>query len=81
MGTAIVITTHDMDEAEKLCDRIAVLHAGRIEALGTPAELKAKIGTGASLDDVFEKLTGANIEAAGGYSDTRQTRLGAQEHS
>jgi ABC-2 type transport system ATP-binding protein len=81
MGTAIVITTHYMDEAEELCGRIAVLHAGRIEAVGTPAELKARVGPGASLDDVFERLAGGAIEAGGDYSDARQARLGEHEHS
>lgn len=81
MGTAIIVTTHYMDEADDLCDRVAVLHAGRIEAIGTPAELKAQLGPDATLDDVFEKLTGAEIEAEGGYREVRQTRLGAREHS
>jgi ABC-2 type transport system ATP-binding protein len=81
LGTAVVITTHYMDEADELCDHVAVLHAGRVEAVGTPAELKAKVGPNASLDDVFETLTGASFEAHGGYRDTKQTRLGAREHS
>lgn len=80
LGTAIVITTHYMDEADALCDRIAVLHAARIGALGSPDELKAKVGPGASLDDVFETLTGGAIESEGGYRDVRQTRRSAQEH-
>jgi ABC-2 type transport system ATP-binding protein len=46
-----------------------------------PAELKARLGPDATLDDVFEKLTGAGIEAEGGYREVRQTRLGAREHS
>lgn len=81
LGSAILVTTHYMDEADDLCDRVAVLHAGRIEAMGTPAELKAKLGPDATLDDVFEALTGAEIEAGGGYRDVRQTRLGAREHA
>ncbi len=81
LGSAVVITTHYMDEAEELCDRLAILHAGRIAASGAPAELKAELGTGATLDDVFEKLTGAAMETGGGYRDVRKTRLGASEHS
>jgi ABC-2 type transport system ATP-binding protein len=81
IGTAIVVTTHYMDEADELCDRLAVLHGGKIQAIGTPAELKAKAGLNATLDDVFDKLMGEKIEAGGGYRDARQTRLGAQEHS
>ncbi|MDR3419596.1 MAG: ATP-binding cassette domain-containing protein [Nevskia sp.] len=80
-GAALVVTTHLMDEAETLCDRIAVLHAGRIAAEGTPAELKAAVGPGATLDDAFERLTGGTIGHEGGYSDVRQTRRGTIAHS
>ncbi|SOC41943.1 ABC transporter ATP-binding protein [Ureibacillus acetophenoni] len=41
-GTTIFLTTHDMSEAESLCDRIAFLHNGRIKAIGTPQELKKR---------------------------------------
>jgi ABC-2 type transport system ATP-binding protein len=81
MGSAVVVTTHYMDEADDLCDRVAVLHAGRIEAIGSPTELKARLGPDATLDDVFEALTGTGIEAEGGYREVRQTRLGARKHS
>jgi ABC-2 type transport system ATP-binding protein len=40
----ILLTTHYLDEAERLCDRIAVMHAGRIVAIGSPAELRARLG-------------------------------------
>ena len=40
----ILLTTHYLDEAERLCDRIAIMHRGRIVALGTPAELRADLG-------------------------------------
>jgi ABC-2 type transport system ATP-binding protein len=43
-GRTILITTHYMDEAERLCDRVAVVDHGRVIALGTPAQLIAKIG-------------------------------------
>lgn len=43
-GVAVVLVTHDMAEAEHLCDRVAVLHQGRICACGAPAELIAKVG-------------------------------------
>ena len=81
LGAAIVITTHYMNEAQGLCDRIAVLHAGRIEAVGTPAELTARLGPTANLDDVFAALTGGEIEAGGGYRDVRQSRRSAREHA
>src|SRR5712691_10161363 len=40
----ILLTTHYLDEAERLCDRIAVMHEGKIVALGSPAELRASLG-------------------------------------
>ena len=53
-GTTVLVTTHYMDEAE-YCDRISIMVAGRIEALGTPAELKARFGV-ASVDELFVRL-------------------------
>jgi ABC-2 type transport system ATP-binding protein len=50
----IVLTTHDMDEADRMCDRLAVLDRGRVIALDTPANLKQ---AGGSLEDVFMRLT------------------------
>ena len=38
-GTTVLLTTHDMDEAAQLCDRIAIVHRGRVHATGTPSEL------------------------------------------
>jgi ABC-2 type transport system ATP-binding protein len=57
----VVLTTHDMDEADRLCDRIAVLDRGRVIALDTPERLKA---AGDSLEDVFMRLTHDEVEAA-----------------
>jgi drug efflux transport system ATP-binding protein len=53
-GTTVLVTTHYMDEAE-YCDRISIMVAGRIEALGTPASLKRDAGA-ASIDEVFVRL-------------------------
>jgi drug efflux transport system ATP-binding protein len=53
-GTTVLVTTHYMDEAE-YCDRISIMVAGRIEALGTPAELKRRFGVG-SIDELFVRL-------------------------
>ena len=57
-ATTILITTHDMEEAEALCDVLAIMHAGRIAALGSPLDLKARVGAGATLDDVFVDVRG-----------------------
>jgi ABC-2 type transport system ATP-binding protein len=45
-GTTILLTTHAMDEAEQLCDRVAIVSAGRLAAIGSPAELTAGTGDG-----------------------------------
>ncbi len=60
----ILLTTHDLDEAHRLSDRLGVLHAGRLVAEGTVAELSARFG-GASLEDVFMALTGHSAREAG----------------
>jgi ABC-2 type transport system ATP-binding protein len=80
LGITILITTHLMDEADHLCDRIGVIHAGRLDEAGTPAELKARIGPNATLDDVFAASTGVAFEAGGTYSDVRQSRNSARSH-
>jgi ABC-2 type transport system ATP-binding protein len=53
-GTTVLVTTHYMDEAE-YCDRISIMVAGRIAALGAPAELKERFQT-PSIDDLFVRL-------------------------
>jgi ABC-2 type transport system ATP-binding protein len=53
-GTTVLVTTHYMDEAE-YCDRISIMVAGRIDAMGTPAELKQQFGAD-SIDEVFVRL-------------------------
>src|SRR5215211_8358302 len=59
-GTTILLTTHDMAEAERLCARIGFLARGKLVAEGTAAELK-RIAHAATLDDAFIKLTGEAI--------------------
>lgn len=44
LDSTIMITTHDMDEAERLCDRVAIINQGKLVAMGTPGELKAFVG-------------------------------------
>jgi ABC-2 type transport system ATP-binding protein len=77
-GTTVVLTTHQMEEADQLCQKVAIMHQGRLVALGNPGELKASIGRkGATLEDVFIKCTGANLESGGTYRETRRTRRSA----
>ncbi|SCK18535.1 ABC transporter ATP-binding protein [Streptomyces sp. WMMB 322] len=56
-GRTVVLTTHYMDEAEQLCDRVAVMDHGRILRVGAPAQLVEELGV-RSLEDVFLQLTG-----------------------
>ena len=62
-GMTILYTTHYMEEADRLCDRIAIMDGGQIIALDTPHELKAQIGPPehVTLEDVFLKLTGRSL--------------------
>jgi len=62
--TTILLTTHDMDEADSLCDRIAIIDGGRIAALDTPANLKRMLPTNGretTLEEVFLELTGKQL--------------------
>jgi len=80
-GMAVLLTTHYMEEADVLSDRVALMHHGRFRAEGTPANLKSALGPGATLDDVFRHHVGAAIEdeeLSGGGRDVRSTRRTAQ---
>jgi ABC-2 type transport system ATP-binding protein len=65
-GTTILLTTHDMTEADLLCDRVAIMNSGKIMALDTPASLKSQLppldGRETTLEDVFMKLTGKQLK-------------------
>jgi ABC-2 type transport system ATP-binding protein len=72
-GTTVLLTTHYMDEADSLCDRIALMHVGRVEAVGAPDELKDALGTGATLEDVFRHHTGNELDEQGELRRTIRT--------
>jgi len=60
-GNTIMMSTHTMEVAESLCDRIAIIHGGRIRAAGTMQELYASVEAGArGLEELFLRLTGEN---------------------
>ncbi len=59
----ILLTTHDLDEAERLADRIGIIHGGRLVAEGSALELKARHGAH-DLEEAFMALTGRRIEEA-----------------
>ena len=77
----VLITTHDMEEANFLCDQLAFLHQGKIAGQGKPAELKASLGPTANLDDVFNHFSGSTLEEGGNYHDIQQTRTDASWHN
>jgi ABC-2 type transport system ATP-binding protein len=74
----VLISTHAMDEADELCDELAILHLGKVAAVGSPAELKAAVAPDATLDDVFVHFAGATIQEEGNYRAVRQTRSTAR---
>ena len=59
-GKSVLLTTHYMEEAEELCDRVGIIDHGRLIELGPPAELKARHNA-KDLEDVFLQLAGRRI--------------------
>ncbi|NJD56815.1 MAG: ABC transporter ATP-binding protein [Nitrospirae bacterium] len=57
--TTIILTTHYIEEAERICDRVAIMDSGKIVETGTPADLMSRYG--GSLEDVYLKLTGKRL--------------------
>lgn len=75
VGTTLVLTTHDMEEAAALCDELVIVHRGHIVATGTPAAVAASVGPGATLDDAFIAYTGDVEETEeGGLRNVARTR-------
>lgn len=67
MKTTVLLTTHDMEEAEKLCDHVSIIHQGRIVVEGTPRELKLKVSEkvrNPTFEDVFMEYTGVSFDDA-----------------
>ncbi len=56
----VILTTHYMEEAEELCDRVGIIDYGKLIALGAPEQLKAKYKA-KNLEEVFIQLTGRRI--------------------
>jgi ABC-2 type transport system ATP-binding protein len=72
-GTTMLVTTHQMEEAERQCDRIAIMDLGEIAARGTAQQLRHEFGA-ASLEDVFTAATGGRLEEGGSFRDVRASR-------
>jgi ABC-2 type transport system ATP-binding protein len=73
-GTTILMTTHDMEEADELCEVVAIMHRGSIVAVGSPGSLKMQVGADADLDDVFIHYAGGVVDEGGGYVDSARIR-------
>jgi ABC-2 type transport system ATP-binding protein len=66
-GATVLLSTHDMQEAEVVCDEVVILEHGRILASGTPAELRRRYAgeePAATLEEVYLRLSGKTLEAA-----------------
>ena len=57
-NVAILVSTHTMSLASRLCDRIGIIYQGRLQALGTETELRSRSGDNGDLEDIFLKITG-----------------------
>ncbi|MBB5158910.1 ABC transporter ATP-binding protein [Saccharopolyspora phatthalungensis] len=75
-GMTVLVTTHYMEEAARQCDRVALMHHGRIRNEGTPRELCAAVGPEATLEDAFRAVTGDALgdETGEGLRDVRAVR-------
>jgi ABC-2 type transport system ATP-binding protein len=71
-GRTVLLTTHYMDEAERLCDRVAVIDRGKVIALGTPAELVASIGGQQVIEVAFENGVALDDGVLGGLPGVRR---------
>ena len=89
-GMTVLLTTHYMGEADALCDRVALMHHGRLQAVGTPAELKERVvkatdAPDATLEDVFRHYAGSDLtddgQQNGGMREVRATRRTARRVS
>jgi ABC-2 type transport system ATP-binding protein len=77
-GTTILMTTHDMEEADDLCECITIMHRSRAVVTGVPESLKAQVGSEASLDDVFVHFVGGFVDDGGGYRESARIRRTAR---
>ncbi|MFS8478757.1 MAG: ABC transporter ATP-binding protein [Micromonosporaceae bacterium] len=81
-GVTVLLVTHFMDEAERLCDRIAVIAAGRVAAIDTPSGLIARVGTErATLEDAFVALTTEGPPVGAAQPSPRSSGRNQQEGS
>jgi len=83
-GMTVLLTTHYMQEADTLCDRVALMHHGQLQAVGSPEELKQKVSAEATLEDVFRHYAGSELgedTSRTGFRTIRSTRRTARRVS
>ncbi len=73
-GVTIILTTHDMQEADYLCNKVAIILKGKIVEMGDTEKLKSALGEDATLNDVFIKYAGNSIEADHAYKEIARRR-------
>ena len=80
-GMTVLLTTHYMEEADELCDTVALMHRGQLRAVGSPQALRAGIGPDATLEDVFRRYAGAGLDdhRAEGVKNVRRSRTTARK--
>jgi ABC-2 type transport system ATP-binding protein len=80
-GMTVLLTTHYMEEADALCDRVALMHRGVLQTVGTPTDLKLTVSPTASLEDVFRHYAGSDLSddaARQGLREIRSSRRTAR---
>jgi ABC-2 type transport system ATP-binding protein len=78
-GTTLFFTTHYLEEAESHCDRVAIMHLGKIAALGTCRELEASLGGGShTLNEVFTHYAGSALDDGGNLHTVAAERATTQ---
>jgi ABC-2 type transport system ATP-binding protein len=87
-GMTVLLTTHYMEEADALCDRVALMHHGVLQAVGSPSDLKAGLSSDASpnatLEDVFRHYAGSDLtedSTRRGLREIRSSRKAARRVS
>jgi ABC-2 type transport system ATP-binding protein len=77
-GTTLFFTTHYLEEAESHCDRIAIMHLGKLDALGTCKELEDSLGGGHTLNDVFTHYAGSALDTGNNFRAVSAERATAE---
>jgi ABC-2 type transport system ATP-binding protein len=83
-GMTVLLTTHYMEEADALCDRVALMHRGVLQTVGTQVDLKATVAPNATLEDVFRHYAGEDLAEDAtrqGLREIRSSRRAARRVS